>query len=137
MFSSLSFLLSVLSVSNVSVSVVESLTHAGAMTRNSTALVWNIIAPCRLEAEIHLCKKTSGSTSSKDCQVTDDLRNSRRYIHSRQHRKWNLNSKQQWVWIFFCNNPPPSNFNIILKKICVKDYVFQHYLKEKLCERCS
>lgn len=86
----------VLSVSNVSVSVVESLTHAGAMTRNSTALVWNIIAPCRLEAEIHLCKKTSGSTSSKDCQVTDDLRNSRRYIHSRQHRKWNLNSKQQW-----------------------------------------
>ncbi|XP_034162885.2 interleukin-17 receptor C isoform X3 [Pangasianodon hypophthalmus] len=83
-----------LSVSNVSVSVVESSTHDGAMAINSTALVWNITAPCRLEAEIHLCKKTS--SSSKDCHVTDDLRNSRHYTHGRQHSKWILVNKQHW-----------------------------------------
>ncbi|XP_060787570.1 interleukin-17 receptor C isoform X3 [Neoarius graeffei] len=83
-----------LSVSNVSVSVLESLTRDGAMARNSTALVWNVTAPCRLEAEIHLCKKTSGS--SKDCHVTDDLQNSRHHVRSHQHRKWNLINEQHW-----------------------------------------
>ncbi|XP_053359440.1 interleukin-17 receptor C isoform X2 [Clarias gariepinus] len=83
-----------LSVSNVSVSVVESSTHDGAMGRNSTALVWSITAPCRLEAEIQLCKKISGS--NKDCDVTNQLMNSRDHIHSRQDPKWNLINKQHW-----------------------------------------
>ncbi|KAK3566135.1 hypothetical protein QTP86_027436, partial [Hemibagrus guttatus] len=84
----------VLSVSNVSVSVMESLTYHSGMVRNNTALVWNITAPCRLEAVIHLCKKTSGF--KEDCHVTDDLRNSRHHIHSHEHRKWNLINKQHW-----------------------------------------
>ncbi|KAF5893212.1 interleukin-17 receptor C-like isoform X1, partial [Clarias magur] len=83
-----------LSVSNISVSVVESSTHDGAMGKNSTALVWSITAPCRLEAEIQLCKKTSGF--NKDCDVTDELKNSRDHIHSHQHPKWNLINKQHW-----------------------------------------
>ncbi|XP_058244712.1 interleukin-17 receptor C isoform X3 [Hemibagrus wyckioides] len=84
----------VLSVSNISVSVMESLTYHSGMVRNSTALVWNITAPCRLEADIHLCKKTSGS--NEHCHVTDDLRNSRHHVHSHQHPKWNLVNKQHW-----------------------------------------
>lgn len=95
MFPSLTLLLLALSVSNVSVSVVESWTQDRAMARNSTALVWNITAPCRLEAEIYLCKKTSGS--NKDCHVTDDLQNSRHHVRNHQHPKWNLINKQHWV----------------------------------------
>ncbi|XP_060737129.1 interleukin-17 receptor C isoform X3 [Tachysurus vachellii] len=85
----------VLSVSNVSVSVMESLTYDSGPVSNNTALVWNITAPCRLEADIHLCKKTSGS--NKDCHVTDDLRNSRHHIHRHQPPKWIFcNNTQHW-----------------------------------------
>lgn len=40
---------------NVSVTVVESQTRDG-----GTGLSWNVSAPCRLEAEVWLCKKELG-----------------------------------------------------------------------------
>ncbi|KAL7884355.1 hypothetical protein AOLI_G00071250 [Acnodon oligacanthus] len=79
--------------SNVSVSVVEQRkTHDGSVHRNTTALVWNITSPCRLEAEIQLCKK---SWSDTGCHEIHDLRKTRLHIHRHHHSKWRQ-FKQQW-----------------------------------------
>ncbi|TSL97262.1 Interleukin-17 receptor E [Bagarius yarrelli] len=67
------------------------LTNDDGAVKNSTALVWNITAPCRLEADIHLCRKTSGLSN---CHRTDD---SRHHTHSRPNPKWNLNDNLHWI----------------------------------------
>ncbi|XP_076859230.1 uncharacterized protein LOC143512594 isoform X3 [Brachyhypopomus gauderio] len=62
----------VIPVSNVSLSVVEALTNDEAGTSDIVALNWNITAPCRLEGELHLCKKTSEVDTT--CHEMKDLR---------------------------------------------------------------
>ncbi|XP_066499468.1 interleukin-17 receptor C [Hoplias malabaricus] len=85
-------------LSNVSVTVVEQRqTRDSDRTghANSTTLVWNITAPCRLDAELQLCKKTSWSDSS--CHEIHDLRKTRIHVHSHFNPKWK-NLKQQWLF---------------------------------------
>uniref|UniRef100_A0A3B1IJI3 SEFIR domain-containing protein n=1 Tax=Astyanax mexicanus TaxID=7994 RepID=A0A3B1IJI3_ASTMX len=78
----------VLSGANISVSVVEQRETQDEVYRHSTALVWNITAPCRLQAELQLCKRTSGSGCHE--------------IHGkskmRHHPKWK-NHNRHWEFV--------------------------------------
>ncbi|KAI4894077.1 hypothetical protein NFI96_032947 [Prochilodus magdalenae] len=84
----------VLSGLNVSVSAVEQTkTNYGTVHKNTTAVVWNITAPCRLEAEIQLCKKTVSGTG---CHEIHDSAKTRPHTHRHHHLKWTW-VNQQWL----------------------------------------
>uniref|UniRef100_A0AAY5EBG7 SEFIR domain-containing protein n=1 Tax=Electrophorus electricus TaxID=8005 RepID=A0AAY5EBG7_ELEEL len=82
----------ILSVSNVSVSVMEAPTTVKASTTDRTALHWNITALCRLDVELRLCKKVSDT----GCHEMKDLMNTMLHIHNRQHQNWKLYNRR-WV----------------------------------------
>ncbi|XP_042347438.1 uncharacterized protein wu:fl23c11 [Plectropomus leopardus] len=68
---------------NVSVSVVES-----QMREGSPALSWNVTAPCRLEAEVWLCKK---DLAGGQC---DEVTGSRQRLHN--HTGWSATRSGHW-----------------------------------------
>ncbi|KAK1786901.1 hypothetical protein P4O66_017283 [Electrophorus voltai] len=80
----------VLSISNVSVSVMEAPTTAKASTSDRTALHWNITASCRLDVQLRLCKKVSDT----GCHEMKDLMNTMLHIHNRQHQNWKLYNRR-------------------------------------------
>uniref|UniRef100_UPI0037E72ABE interleukin-17 receptor C n=1 Tax=Semicossyphus pulcher TaxID=241346 RepID=UPI0037E72ABE len=70
---------------NVSVSVVESRMRWG-----GTGLSWNVTAPCRLDAEVWLCKK---DPAGSQCE---EVMGSRQRLHSHEHAGWRANRKGHW-----------------------------------------
>ncbi|XP_062854833.1 interleukin-17 receptor C [Trichomycterus rosablanca] len=83
----------VLSSSNVSVTVEESQTHDAAVDRDTSALAWNITAPCKLQVELHLCKKPA--IFGKGCFESDDLKTRSHQIHNQSNPDWK-NSNRYW-----------------------------------------
>ncbi|KAK2899112.1 hypothetical protein Q8A67_010530 [Cirrhinus molitorella] len=71
--------------SSVSISLAETETH-----HKWTALVWNISAPCRLEAQLWLCRKSSGLDSS--CHAL----NGRSQVHTRLNDSWIETDHRHW-----------------------------------------
>ncbi|KAF7664861.1 hypothetical protein LDENG_00161760 [Lucifuga dentata] len=69
---------------NVSVSMMEAQEREG-----STVLSWNVTAPCRLEAEVWLCKKDSGS----EC---DEVMGSRQKLDNHAHAGWRATRNGHW-----------------------------------------
>ncbi|XP_030640911.1 interleukin-17 receptor C [Chanos chanos] len=73
-----------LRTTNLSISVMEAQTNDGMIDSGRTALVWNITAPCRLEAELWLCMK--GAEPDSDCQ---EISNERQF----KNGHWYLNGE--------------------------------------------
>lgn len=68
--------------SNISVSVEERQLRAG-----GTGLSWNLTAPCRLEAEVWLCKREQPGGRC------EEVHGSRQRVHD----GWNPTRKGHWV----------------------------------------
>uniref|UniRef100_A0A672Q8Z6 SEFIR domain-containing protein n=1 Tax=Sinocyclocheilus grahami TaxID=75366 RepID=A0A672Q8Z6_SINGR len=68
---------------SVSVSLAETETHL-------KALVWSLSAPCRLEAQLWLCRKGSGLDRS--CHAV----NSRSQVHTRLNDSWKETQHRHW-----------------------------------------
>ncbi|XP_048067124.1 uncharacterized protein wu:fl23c11 [Megalobrama amblycephala] len=79
------FLNETVSGSSVSVSLAETVTY-----HKRAALVWNLTAPCRLEAELWLCRKGSGLDSS--CHAL----NSSSHVHTHQNDNWTQTDHRHW-----------------------------------------
>lgn len=84
----------VVSSVNVSVTVEESQTHDAAVHSGMAALAWNITAPCKLEVELHLCKKPS--ILSKICYEFDDPKSRSHQTHNQSNPNWK-NWNRLWV----------------------------------------
>lgn len=69
---------------NVSVSVKES-----PMREDDVGLIWNVTAPCRLEAEVRLCKK---DLAGGQCE---EVTGSRQILH--KHAGWSATRSGHWV----------------------------------------
>ncbi|XP_040922339.1 uncharacterized protein wu:fl23c11 [Toxotes jaculatrix] len=70
---------------NVSVSVEEF-----QMREGGTVLSWNVSAPCRLEAEVWLCKK---DVAGGQCE---EVTGSRQRLHSHAHAGWSATRNGHW-----------------------------------------
>lgn len=71
---------------NVSVSVAEC-----QMREGGTGLSWNVTAPCRLEAEVWLCKK---DLPGGQCE---EVTGSRQKLHNYVHAGWSATRNGHWV----------------------------------------
>uniref|UniRef100_A0A9J7ZZ22 SEFIR domain-containing protein n=1 Tax=Cyprinus carpio carpio TaxID=630221 RepID=A0A9J7ZZ22_CYPCA len=72
--------------SSVSVSLAENKTR-----HKQPALVWSLSAPCRLEAQLWLCRKGSGLDSS--CHAVSG----RPQVHTRLNDSWKETDHRHWV----------------------------------------
>ncbi|XP_051509243.1 uncharacterized protein LOC127414900 isoform X2 [Myxocyprinus asiaticus] len=80
----------VVSSRNVSLSVAETATHNKATDNDITALIWNVIAPCRLHTELWLCMKDSAPGSSCH-QINNTL-----HVHHHQNDRWTNTEHRLW-----------------------------------------
>ncbi|XP_016398074.1 interleukin-17 receptor C-like isoform X2 [Sinocyclocheilus rhinocerous] len=71
--------------SSVSMSLAENKTR-----HKQPALVWSLSAPCRLEAQLWLCRKGSGLDSR--CHAV----NSRSHVHTRLNDSWKETDHRHW-----------------------------------------
>ncbi|RXN21874.1 interleukin-17 receptor C-like protein [Labeo rohita] len=116
--------------SSVSVSLSEAETH-----HKQAALVWNISAPCRLEAQLWLCRKSSGLDSS--CHAL----NGRSRVHTRLNDSWMEADHRHWVrkcwvsrWLKVDDvNSASGGVEVLL--VCPPDA--DHTVTEPVCRLCS
>lgn len=71
---------------NVSVSVAECQMRGG-----GTGLSWNVTAPCRVEAEVWLCKK---DVAEGQCE---EVTGSRQRLHNHVQAGWSATHSGHWV----------------------------------------
>ncbi|KAM3871769.1 LOW QUALITY PROTEIN: interleukin-17 receptor C [Diretmus argenteus] len=77
---------------NVSLSMMETQLREG-----ETVLKWNVTAPCRLEAEVWLCKKDSAGGRC------EEVSGSRQRLHNHVHAGWSATPNGHWQKADFMN----------------------------------
>ncbi|XP_071780672.1 interleukin-17 receptor C isoform X2 [Centroberyx gerrardi] len=97
---------------NVSVSMVESQTREG-----GTVLSWNVTAPCRLEAELWLCKRDSAGGRC------EEVTGSRQRMHSQQHAGWRASRHGHWKKGEFINVSSHPSFCVQIKVHGMNSYL--------------
>ncbi|XP_051524737.1 interleukin-17 receptor C-like isoform X2 [Myxocyprinus asiaticus] len=78
-----------ISSSNVSLSVAETAAHNKATGKDTTALIWNVSAPCRLHTELWLCRKDLAPSGSCH-QINNTL-----HVHH-QNDRWSNTERRFW-----------------------------------------